>query len=223
MTHLTVRRATWLALFAVLALAGASSSHLAAQAAGGEAARRAANQSNPDRWEPTIKKFEDADKVTPPPPNGIVFIGASSIVRWNLPESFPELGQRAINRGFGGSLAADSTRYAERIVIPYKPGIVVFYAGDNDVEANHTPEQIAGDFAAFERKVHAALPSTEIIFISISRASAAGRGSSKSKARTGWSAILRRPPAPDVPGHRAADARRRRRRGKSSCSTTACT
>jgi len=167
MTHLTVRRAAWLALFALLALAGASSSHLAAQAAGGQAAPRAANRDNPDRWEPAIKKFEDTDKVSPPPPNGIVFIGASSIVRWNLPESFPELGPHAINRGFGGSLAADSTRYAERIVIPYKPGIVVFYAGDNDVEANHTPEQIAGDFAAFERRVHAALPSTEIIFISI--------------------------------------------------------
>ena len=41
------------------------------------------------------------------------------------------------------------------------------YAGDNDVETNHTPEQIAGDFTAFERKVHAALPVTEIIFISI--------------------------------------------------------
>jgi len=43
----------------------------------------------------------------------------------------------------------------------------VFYSGDNDVEANHTPEQIAGDFTAFERKVHAALPATQIIFISI--------------------------------------------------------
>ena len=44
---------------------------------------------------------------------------------------------------------------------------MVFYAGDNDVEANHTPEQIAGDFTAFERKVHAALPATEIVFISV--------------------------------------------------------
>ena len=40
-------------------------------------------------------------------------------------------------------------------------------AGDNDVEANHTPDEIAGDFTAFERKVHAALPATEIVFISI--------------------------------------------------------
>src|SRR6266545_6337408 len=149
-------RVMWLTVFAVVALIGAPSSRLWAQA-GADA----------DRWESAIKKFEDADKVAPPPQNAIVFIGASSIVRWNLHESFPELGPQAINRGFGGSLAADSTRYADRIVIPYKPRMVVFYAGDNDVEANHTPAQIAGDFAAFERKVHAALPDTQIVFISI--------------------------------------------------------
>src|SRR5436309_7037883 len=95
------RRLTWLAIFGVLVLIGASSSRLWAQAAGADA----------DRWESAIRKFEDADKVAPPPQNAIVFIGASSIVRWNLRESFPELGPQAINRGFGGSLAADSTRY----------------------------------------------------------------------------------------------------------------
>jgi lysophospholipase L1-like esterase len=172
MTNLTVRgvrSVTLLALLAVLALPGVPSSWLAAQAAGAAGTQRAsaASQNDQDRWEPTIKKFEDADRVAPPPQNAIVFVGASSIVRWNLPASFPELGPQAINRGFGGSLAADSTRYAGRIVIPYKPRMVVFYAGDNDVEANHTPEQIAGDFTAFERKVHAALPATRIIFISI--------------------------------------------------------
>src|SRR4029453_18736700 len=142
------------ALFGLLALPGVLSRQLAAQ-------------NNQDRWEPAIKKFEEADKLSPPPQNAIVFIGASSIVRWNLKESFPELGAQAINRGFGGSLTADSTRYADRIVIPYKPRIVVFYAGDNDVEAHHTPEQIAADFRAFEQKVHAALPATKIIFVSI--------------------------------------------------------
>ena len=170
MTYFTLRRlrrtATFLALFGLLAV---TSSRLFAQAAQAGAAQRqqTANANDPDRWEATIKKFEDQDKVAPPPQNAIVFIGASSIVRWNLPESFPELGPKAINRGFGGSLAADSTRYADRIVIPYKPRIVVFYAGDNDVEANHTPDQIAGDFFAFEQKVHAALPRTQIIYISI--------------------------------------------------------
>jgi lysophospholipase L1-like esterase len=160
------RTATFLALFGLFTV---SSSRLIAQNVQTASTQRqqAANGNDADRWESAIKKFEDQDKIAPPPQNAIVFIGASSIVRWNLPESFPELGPKAINRGFGGSLAADSTRYADRIVIPYKPRIVVFYAGDNDVEANHTPDQIAGDFAAFEQKVHAALPQTQIIFISI--------------------------------------------------------
>src|SRR3954466_12348854 len=148
------RRVAWMFVVSIAAVASLPSSRLAAQAAG-------------DRWESAIKKFEDSDKVAPPPQNAIVFIGASSIVRWNLRESFPELGAQAINRGFGGSLAADSVRYADRVVIPYKPRMVVFYAGDNDVEANHTPQQIADDFVAFERKVHGALPDTEIVFISI--------------------------------------------------------
>jgi lysophospholipase L1-like esterase len=172
MTSLTVRGirvdARRLALLVVLALVGSVAARPAAQTAAGAAQRSSsATRTDPDRWESAIKAFEDADRATPPPQRGIVFIGASSIVRWSLPEAFPEYGPQAINRGFGGSLAADSTRYADRIVIPYRPRTVVFYAGDNDVEANHTPGQIADDFAAFDRKVHAALPQTQIIFISI--------------------------------------------------------
>jgi len=147
-----MRRATLLAIVALLLVPGVS---------------RLGAQNGQDRWESTIKKFEEGDKVSPPPQNAIVFVGASSIVRWDLKKSFPELGDQAINRGFGGSLAGDSVRYADRIVTPYKPRMVVFYAGDNDVEANHTPQQIADDFAAFDRKVHAALPETQIVFISI--------------------------------------------------------
>jgi lysophospholipase L1-like esterase len=120
-----------------------------------------------ERWDAAIQKFEDQDKVSPPPQNGIVFIGASSIVRWNLPEYFPELGAKAINRGFGGSQSVDSVRYVERIVVPYHPRIVVYYAGDNDVEANVPAREIAHQFELFDQKVQAALPQTKIIFISI--------------------------------------------------------
>jgi lysophospholipase L1-like esterase len=142
-----------------------SSLSLAAQAPAPTQANREIRP--PESWEATIAKFEAADKATPVPQNGIVFVGASSIVRWNLPESFPELGAKAINRGFGGSLSADSVHFADRIVIPYKPRIVVFYAGDNDVETSLTAEHIAGEFTKFDRKVHAALPNTKIVFISI--------------------------------------------------------
>ena len=36
-------------------------------------------QSGQDRWEPTIKKFEEGDRVSPPPQNAIVFIGAFAV------------------------------------------------------------------------------------------------------------------------------------------------
>ena len=143
-----------LAALALIAAIGAAS-----------AARTAAQTA--ERWDPAIQKFEEQDKVSPPPQNGVVFIGASSIVRWNLPEYFPELGAKAINRGFGGSQSVDSVRYVDRVVVPYKPRIVVYYAGDNDVEAGIPAEEIARQFGLFEQKVHAALPQTKVIYISI--------------------------------------------------------
>jgi lysophospholipase L1-like esterase len=141
------------AVAAAVSLAGVLAVRLAAQTA--------------EKWDAAIQKFEDQDKVSPPPTNGIVFIGASSIVRWNLPEYFPELGAKAINRGFGGSQSVDSVRYVDRIVVPYHPRIVVYYAGDNDVEANVPASEIAHQFELFDGKVHQALPQTKIIFISI--------------------------------------------------------
>ena len=120
-----------------------------------------------EQWDEAIQTFEDHDRVSPPPQHGIVFIGSSSIVRWNLPEYFPEIGAQAINRGFGGSQSVDAVRYVNRIVVPYHPRIVVYYAGDNDVEANVPAREIARQFELFDQKVHAALPQTKIIFISI--------------------------------------------------------
>src|SRR5262249_47540225 len=138
------------AIAAVFAIIAAWAAAPVAQRSGGNAGQQAAPAAGAaDRWEPTIKKFEDQDKVTPPPQNAIVFIGASSIVRWDLPQYFPELGPKAINRGFGGSVMADSVRYADRIVIPYKPRIVVLYAGDNDVEAGSSAKEIADGFTQF--------------------------------------------------------------------------
>jgi len=139
----------------------------AAAIVGGYAGAGPAQAQTAEKWDPAIAKFEAQDRLAPPPKDGVVFIGASSIVRWNLPEYFPELGAEAINRGFGGSESVDSVRYVNRIVIPYHPRVVVYYAGDNDVERNVPASEIAHQFALFEQKVHDALPETKVIFISI--------------------------------------------------------
>jgi len=72
-----------------------------------------------------------------------------------------------INRGFGGSQICDSTEFADRIVIKYKPGLIVFYAGDNDINAGKSAEQVHVDFTAFVAKVRESLPKAPILFISI--------------------------------------------------------
>src|SRR5258706_16008591 len=74
-----------------------------------------------------IAAFEAKDKTSPPPENEILFVGSSSIRMWKSTEAFPDL--KIINRGFGGSQMADSVRYAERIILPCKPRIVVVFAG----------------------------------------------------------------------------------------------
>ena len=118
-----------------------------------------------NRWEPAIRAFQAKDRVQQPPKGGIVFIGSSSIRGWDVDRFFP--GLPVINRGFGGSQIADSVQFADRILLPYEPKVVVFYAGDNDIARGKTPEQVAADYRAFVNKVHDALPATRIVFISI--------------------------------------------------------
>jgi lysophospholipase L1-like esterase len=120
---------------------------------------------DPNRWESSIQKFEADDKANPPVKGGIVFIGASSIVRWNLAESFPDL--QAVNRGFGGSEMADSARYAARVVLPRAPRVVVLYPGENDLARGTTPGTIGTGFVSFYDTIHKALPSTRVIAIGL--------------------------------------------------------
>ena len=116
-------------------------------------------------WEPAIASFEASDRASPPPTGEIVFVGSSSVRLWDVQRYFPDL--KIINRGFGGSQLSDAVRYAERIVTPYKPRIVVVYAGDNDIYAGATSEQVTISFEQFVRLVRARVPDVRIVFIGI--------------------------------------------------------
>ncbi len=121
---------------------------------------------DPNRWEPAIQRFEAADKAHPPAKGSIVFIGASSIARWEtLAESFP--GLPVVNRGFGGSEMADSVKYATRVVVPHAPRTVVLYAGENDLNRGVSPEVIAADFARFYDVIRTGTPTTRIVVIGL--------------------------------------------------------
>ena len=70
-------------------------------------------------------------------------------------------------RGFGGSQLSDSVAFVDRIVTPYKPKLVLLYAGDNDIASGKSPERVFADFKTFVSKIHAALPDTRIAYIAI--------------------------------------------------------
>ena len=119
----------------------------------------------PDRWEETIRAFEDWDSKNSFPSDAVLFVGSSSIRLWPTRECFKEFA--VINRGFGGSQISEVNYYVRRIVLPYAPKVIVFYAGDNDIAAGKSAERVLADYTAFTKLVHASLPGTRIIFVSI--------------------------------------------------------
>lgn len=100
-------------------------------------------QENTDfaRWEPTIQQFEKTDEAAPVAPGVILFVGSSSIVKWNtMAEDLA--GHRVLNRGFGGSTFHDLIYYADRVIYHYQPKAVFVYEGDNDIAAGDAPKVV---------------------------------------------------------------------------------
>ena len=118
------------------------------------------------RFASELNAFLHADSVTPPPPAPVLFVGSSSIRKWqSLASDFP--GIPVLNRGFGGSRMDDVLRYADRVVFKYKPRAIVLYEGDNDLQDGRTPARIAGDVAEFLRRVRTTLPLTRVVCLSV--------------------------------------------------------
>ncbi len=117
------------------------------------------------RWEETIRVFEQWDSKNTFASDAVLFVGSSSIRLWPTRECFEEF--NVINRGFGGSQISDVNYYADRIVLFYKPKVIVFYAGDNDVAGGKSAKRVLDDYVKFVSLVRKKLPETRIIFISI--------------------------------------------------------
>ena len=118
------------------------------------------------KFEKEIAAFEAADKIAPPPQRAVLFIGDSGFKKWTtLAVDFPD--QAVINRGFGGSQMADATYFAERIVIPCRPRLIILREGGNDLTAGMTAEQLLVDLQAFVAIVHTRLPETRIALFSL--------------------------------------------------------
>jgi hypothetical protein len=119
-----------------------------------------------DFYQDDIDKFKEADKISLPPENLILFTGSSSIRFW---ESLKEdmMPHIVLNRGFGGAHIAHVNYHFDEIVTPYKPKAIVFFCGTNDLAALKTPEETFADFNLFFSKVKKELPETRLIVIGV--------------------------------------------------------
>ena len=118
------------------------------------------------RFSPEIARFAELDRATPPKPCGFLFTGSSSIRFWRTLDQ-DMAPHRVNNRGFGGSQIADVTLYFDQVVTPYRPRAIFFYAGDNDINARRTPDQVVADFQAFMDRKDKALGATKVYFIAL--------------------------------------------------------
>ena len=122
------------------------------------------------RFDAEIEAFERRDREAGMPERGgVVMVGSSSIRLWNSAES--DLAPLpVIRRGFGGARIDDVLHFMDRIVLPYQPSMVVFFAGTNDLAGNEddlTPAEIRDRYEQFVTRLHEELPETDVYFISI--------------------------------------------------------
>ena len=121
------------------------------------------------RFGPAIEQFLEQDETNPPPQDAILFIGSSIFRQWaDLEEHMAPL--PVFNRAFGGSRTWELLHYVDRVVLPYKPRIIAYYGGSNDVNAGADSKEIYDNFRAFAERVAKQLPATQIFFVSINRA-----------------------------------------------------
>jgi len=121
------------------------------------------------RFQGEIQQMLARDKTNPPPQGGILFIGSSIFRFWtHLSEQMAPL--PVFNHAFGGSVTQDILDRADQLVFPYKPRIIVYYCGSNDVGGGEPAGAIIGRTKQFLKIAGERLPDTFVYYTAIQKA-----------------------------------------------------
>lgn len=95
-----------------------------------------------------------------------VFYGSSTIRLWE-DRLGPDTGiSGAVNLGFGGGTMEAGRHYLERLVVPYQPGRLVVYFGENDLAEGASSDAVIEGFSELADTVELSLPVTRCWFVS---------------------------------------------------------
>lgn len=104
-----------------------------------------------------------------PQNQGIVFVGSSIFAFWSrLNEHMAPL--PVLNRAIPGTVTQDMLNGIEQMVFRYRPRIVVYYCGSNDVSIGEDEESIVERTQRFTRRLHQKLPNTFFYYTAIQKA-----------------------------------------------------
>jgi monoterpene epsilon-lactone hydrolase len=113
-----------------------------------------------------FESFLSDDLGSPTAPCGIVFTGSSSIKLWeSLSEDMAPM--KVLNRGFGGSTIPEIDDNFDRVITPYRPRAIFFYAGENDISFGRKPQDVLDAFARFMQLKERALGDVPVYFLSL--------------------------------------------------------
>jgi lysophospholipase L1-like esterase len=122
----------------------------------------------PLKWLEDIEAFEAEALLEPVPLDAALFIGSSSIRRWDtLQEDMAPL--PIIKRGFGGSRLFDSVYWADRLVLAHAPAVIVMFSGTNDIKGEEPKSavRVKDLFEQFVRRIRRACCEAPIVYIAI--------------------------------------------------------
>jgi hypothetical protein len=114
-----------------------------------------------------IRDFKHKDSLSFPKPDGILFIGSSSIRKWDdLEKRFAD--KNIIRRGVGGCELSQLVKYyTPYILFPYHPAKIFIYAGENDIAAGEKADSVLTNMKALWTMINSQLQDAKIYFLSI--------------------------------------------------------
>ena len=111
-------------------------------------------------------RFVAQDTLDAPTPGSVVFIGSSSIRRWEqLKLDFADY--NTVQRGLGGAQFDDIQPHVDDIVLPYNPSAIVVWAGTNDLAVGADGNEVVADYQDFVNQVHGVQPNVDIFYLGI--------------------------------------------------------
>jgi len=123
-------------------------------------------QAKPPFWD-DVQTIKNYDKMFKPPVHPILFVGSSSIRKWdNLQLEFGKY--NVLNRGVGGTVINDIAFYLNDLVFAYEPRQIVLYVGENDVvnEAS-TADTILNRTIRLYMLIRAKMPEVPLVYIAM--------------------------------------------------------